>query len=68
MRDLPMVGERVLVSIGVEDVEAEVVEVYGWPGHEHVRLRIDIVGSSGERLDDYITGRPVDWVRRIQAA
>ena len=68
MRDLPKVGEWVVFFNGVEDIEAEVVEVYGPSGHEWVRIRVEIPGSSGERLDDYVMGRPVEWVRRIDAA
>lgn len=68
MGDALELGERVLVSIGAEDVEAEVVEVYGPLSHRRVRVRIDIVGCDGERLDDYEVSKPVTRVRPIAAA
>lgn len=55
----PSIGDRVLVPWGLDEVEAEVVEVYRLGGSVRLRVRVPVLGPNGEELDDFVVGIPL---------
>lgn len=68
MRDLPRVGDRVLVPWGFDEVEATVLDVHGPAGQPHLLLRVAVEGSQGEPLEELTVSFPASSVRPAAAA
>lgn len=55
----PRIGDRVLVPWGLDQVEADVVEVYRLGGFVRLRVRVPVLGPDGEELDGFVVGIPL---------
>lgn len=63
MPDKLKAGDRVLVQVGFDEVEARVLEVYG-PNDSRLLLALPIHGSEGEVLDERTVSLPLRRVLR----
>ncbi len=58
-------GDRVAVPWGLGEIEGQVVEIYGPPGHQHVLVDVPVHGPSGEILESSEISFPEDSVRHV---
>jgi primosomal protein N' len=45
-------GDRVMVPWGLDEVKGVVLDIYGPPGARHVLVRVPVMGSTGETLEE----------------
>ncbi|MGH8906816.1 MAG: hypothetical protein ACRD0K_09950 [Egibacteraceae bacterium] len=67
-RELPEIGDTVVIAWAGEIIEAEVDEIYGPPDDLHMMVWMPVHGSSGEVLERHLYNVPFSTVREIRAA
>lgn len=56
-------GDRVTVPWGTDQLVGVVVDVYGSAGQRHVRVRVPILGTAGETLDETEVSLPERYLQ-----
>ena len=59
----PAIGDHVRVPWGLDEVVAEVVEVYHLGGSTRLRVRVPILGPDDEVLDNFVVSMPLSVLR-----
>jgi hypothetical protein len=57
-------GDRVTVPWGLDEVAGIAVQIYGPPGRRHVVVRVPVMGSTGETLEETELSFPESAVKR----
>jgi hypothetical protein len=68
MREVPEIGDIVLLDWGTGPFEAEVYDMYGSGDALQLRVWVAVHGSSGEVLDRDLLNVPLTWVREVKPA